>query len=225
MSIEHKINPKDLLGVKKPSLSVMPLTTLLLAGISIHKLHPATLYLISLGLYEGARKYGRHNYRATPILASVYYDATHRHLAAMRAGESIDPDSGLPHQVKAACSLLVLADAMNYGTWVDDRPPSMPGLSAMTQLACSIEDALAMWWEGEGDIKDIVSSLVRVIDINLNAYVTMDSWMQHVSIAHQAITTRYPDAMAPCTISNSLLRKGEVIQVCNEILKRMPNET
>lgn len=76
-----------------------------------------------LGMLEGARKYGRHNYRVVGARASVYYDAViARHLMPWWEGQDIDPDSGLSHITKAITGLLVLRDSMLKGNWIDDRP-------------------------------------------------------------------------------------------------------
>lgn len=105
-------NPKDAVGIKKAGLSVLPLRV---------------LYDVALGMLEGALKYGRHNYRIIGVRASVYYDATKRHLDMWWEGEDIDPDSQLSHVTKAIASLMVLRDAMIRGNWVDDRPPRTEG--------------------------------------------------------------------------------------------------
>lgn len=104
-------NPKTSVGSKKFSLSVMS---------------SAVTAEIALGMLEGARKYGRHNWRDEGAMASIYWDAAMRHLIKWWEGEDIDPDSGLPHIVKAMASLYVLRDAMIHGNWVDDRPPALP---------------------------------------------------------------------------------------------------
>lgn len=77
---------------------------------------------MALGMMEGGRKYGRHNYRAIGVRASVYYDATKRHLADYFAGKPVDAESGLSHLSKALSSSQVLLDSMVMGNWVDDRP-------------------------------------------------------------------------------------------------------
>ncbi|WP_316207613.1 dATP/dGTP diphosphohydrolase domain-containing protein [Bradyrhizobium sp. SZCCHNR3118] len=106
-------NPKDAVGIKKVGLSVLPIRV---------------MYEVALGMLEGALKYGRHNYRVIGVRASVYYDATKRHLDDWWEGEDIDPASQLNHVTKAISSLTVLRDAMIRGNWVDDRPPrSEPG--------------------------------------------------------------------------------------------------
>lgn len=104
-------NPKDAVGIRKAGLSAVP---------------SQPLYLLGLAMLEGARKYGRHNYRAAGIRYSVYYDAMMRHMQAWWEGEDIDPDSGLPHPAKAMACLVVLLDGMLMGNATDDRPPAYP---------------------------------------------------------------------------------------------------
>jgi hypothetical protein len=101
-------NPKDAVGIKKVPISTVPCGPILLAG---------------LAMLEGARKYGRHNYRAAGVRASVYYDAVvGRHIMPWWEGQDIDPDSGLNHIDKAIAGLIVLRDSMLSDNWVDDRP-------------------------------------------------------------------------------------------------------
>lgn len=102
-------NPKDSIGVKKVPFSTVPSPVIAEVG---------------LAMLEGALKYGRHNYRAIGVRTSVYYDAALRHLTAFWEGQEIDPDSGLPHIVKAMACLVVLRDSQMIGNCVDDRPPS-----------------------------------------------------------------------------------------------------
>lgn len=108
-------NPKDIIGIKKVPPSTLSIPVML---------------EMSLGMFEGARKYGRHNYRAMGVSATVYYDATMRHLMDWFEGEDIDPDSGLNHVTKAMTALLVLRDSMMKGNWTDDRPLRNPFIMA-----------------------------------------------------------------------------------------------
>ena len=78
---------------------------------------------MGLGMLEGARKYGRHNYRVAGVRASVYYDAVMRHLMAWWEGEDIDEESGMSHITKALTCLCTFRDSMIIGNWKDDRPP------------------------------------------------------------------------------------------------------
>ena len=108
---EKETNPKDVIGMKKAPIST-------LSG--------PVLFEMGLGMLEGARKYGRHNYRAMGVSATVYYDAAIGHLMDWFEGEDLDPDTGLCHVTKAMTALLVLRDSMLYGNWIDDRPLRNP---------------------------------------------------------------------------------------------------
>jgi len=104
-------NPKDIIGVQKAPISTLSC---------------AVLFEMGLGMLEGARKYGRHNYRAMGVSATVYYDAAMGHLMDWFEGEDIDSDSGLSHITKALTSLATLRDSMLVGNWIDDRPLRNP---------------------------------------------------------------------------------------------------
>lgn len=102
-------NPKDLVGIRKAPMSTVSAVVLAEVGVA---------------MLEGARKYGRHNYRVVGVSSSVYYDAAMRHLMAWWEGQDIDPDSGMSHITKCITSLVVLRDAMIQGKLTDDRAPS-----------------------------------------------------------------------------------------------------
>ena len=104
-------NPKEACGAIKPTM----------ANISA-----AVMAEVGVGMHEGARKYGSHNYRVTKIYASTYYPALLRHITAWWEGEDIDPDSGVPHVSKLIACASVLRDAEIQGMLVDDRPPKTP---------------------------------------------------------------------------------------------------
>lgn len=112
-------NPKDAVGIAKVPQSVI-----------------SRLVLGELGLamFEGARKYGRHNYRVAGVRASVYFDAVNRHMDAWWEGEDLDPDSGLSHVTKAIATLVVLRDAMIQDKFTDDRPPPAKDAGWMVKL-------------------------------------------------------------------------------------------
>ena len=101
-------NPKDAVGIRKVPMSVVSAPVMM---------------EIALAMMEGARKYGRHNYRVAGVRASVYYDALMRHMMSWWEGEDIDQDSGLSHISKALACLTVLRDSMLLENWKDDRPP------------------------------------------------------------------------------------------------------
>lgn len=109
-SSEHTkdTNPKDAIGSTKPPIANVPLSVISEVGMA---------------LAEGQWKYGGYNWRVIGVRASVYWDATFRHLKAWWEGEDTDPDSQLSHVTKAISALTVLRDAMIQDNWTDDRPP------------------------------------------------------------------------------------------------------
>jgi hypothetical protein len=132
-------NPKDIVGIRKAPMSTVPANVMAELGVA---------------MLEGGAKYGRHNYRAVGVRASVYYDGTMRHLMAWWEGEDIDPDTmdvdengqvvegtGVSHITKAIASLTVLRDAMLQGMWEDDRPPrAAPFFPTLNKRAAGIVD-------------------------------------------------------------------------------------
>jgi hypothetical protein len=106
-------NPKDLVGIKKPRLSLIP---------------PAGLVYEALALQNGAIKYGAFNWREKKVQALIYVDACMRHLASWLDGEELASDSGIPHLAHAKACLGILIDAKETGNLIDDRPK--PGVTA-----------------------------------------------------------------------------------------------
>lgn len=99
-------NPKDNVGSTKLPFHLWPETATALG---------------CLGLLDGELKYGRSNFRAVGVRASVYVDACRRHLAAWFEGETSDPDSGVPHLGHALACLAILVEAEAAGNLNDDR--------------------------------------------------------------------------------------------------------
>lgn len=118
-AIKKDTNPKDSVGVKK---------------VPMHCVSGRVLLEMGLGMLDGGRKYGTHNYRSMGVRASVYFDAVMRHLLAFWEGEDTDPESGLPHIIKAITSLTVLRDSQVMGNWKDDRPVYLPGGAGVAEL-------------------------------------------------------------------------------------------
>jgi len=119
-------NPKAAVGVRKVSPSVVPMNVVLEA---------------SLGMLEGAAKYGRSNYLISGARASVYFDGTMRHILDWWHGQDVDPDSGLHHISKAISSLMVLRACMLADKFEDDRPPVVPlDIATLNQAAAEILD-------------------------------------------------------------------------------------
>lgn len=108
-TVSKETNPKDAISTKKPRFySGLP------ANVTKE---------VSIGMMEGAMKYGRHNYRVTGVRASVYIDATIGHILDYWEGQDIDPESNLHHITKAIASLYVLRDSQMRNMCEDDRPP------------------------------------------------------------------------------------------------------
>jgi len=55
----------------------------------------------------GAEKYGDYNWKGG-IKHSRLYGAVQRHLTSHWAGETLDPESGLPHLSHAMCGLMMM---------------------------------------------------------------------------------------------------------------------
>lgn len=100
-------NPKTVFGLRKPSMSVVP---------------PVALMHLMLAMGDGAKKYGKLNWRLNAVTASVYYDAAMRHLMAWYDGEDTAPDSGIHHLGHAMACLAILVDAEAVAKLNDDRP-------------------------------------------------------------------------------------------------------
>jgi hypothetical protein len=100
-------NPKDILGVKKPSLTKIPAVAQLWEG---------------LAMMDGGGKYGPYNWRDNKVVASIYIDACKRHLDAWFEGQQKAEDSGCHHLGHARACLGILLDAEATGNLIDDRP-------------------------------------------------------------------------------------------------------
>ena len=106
-------NPKDLLGLKKPPLRLVP---------------PTALIYLSRVMGLGAAKYGPYNWREKAVRYTVYLEAAMRHILTALDGEEIDPESGMPHAAHAMACMAIVLDAKATGNLIDDRPK--PGATA-----------------------------------------------------------------------------------------------
>lgn len=104
-------NPKDLIGVKKPRLSLVP---------------PAGLVYAALAMANGADKYGPYNWRSKKVQTMIYLEAAMRHILSFQDGEENAKDSGIPHLGHAIACLLIIIDAKETGNLVDNRPVAGP---------------------------------------------------------------------------------------------------
>jgi hypothetical protein len=99
-------NPKDMLAVAKMPYHLWPNTATVL-GV--------------MAMLEGACKYGRSNYRAVGVRASVYYDSLRRHADAWFEGENLTKDHRLHHLGNALACLAIIVDAECKDFLIDDR--------------------------------------------------------------------------------------------------------
>lgn len=110
-------NPKTLMGRKRlPVSSVLPWPALL-------RIAEAMQY----GAFEapradGEKGYQPFNWREQAVEAMTYLDACDRHKARWLEGQEIDPKSLATELSHAAASLIILIDAIENGTWLDNRP-------------------------------------------------------------------------------------------------------
>lgn len=112
-------NPKDLIGVKKPRISLVPPT-----GI----IHEAKAF------ENGAVKYGAYNYRDKKVQALIYVDAAIRHIYQWLDGEENAEDSGVHHLGHARACLNILLDAQVNGFLLDNRPTKGKSSELIKQL-------------------------------------------------------------------------------------------
>jgi hypothetical protein len=99
-------NPKDLIGLTKPPLRLVP---------------PVALLKMAKVMELGARKYGPYNWREKQVRYTVYLEAALRHIYSALDGEEIDPESGQPHTAHAAACMAIILDAQSLNQLVDDR--------------------------------------------------------------------------------------------------------
>ena len=111
---ELGMNPKDLLGIKKVPLHLVPASS--------------TIYQ-ALAMADGAKKYGPYNWRGNKVIASIYIAACKRHLDAwFDSSEELADDSKIPHLGHALACIGIIVDAYETGNLKDDRP--VPGATA-----------------------------------------------------------------------------------------------
>lgn len=87
---------------------------------------PQALTALGTVLSYGAKKYGDKNW-LNGIAWTKLYGSALRHLLSWRRGETLDPESGLPHLAHAMCNVMMLLHYAETGKDVwDDRAPEPP---------------------------------------------------------------------------------------------------
>lgn len=107
-SEEAGTNPKDLIGITKPDISLIP-------GVAL--VHCST------AMMNGAKKYSPYNWRSKKIQAMIYASAAMRHLASWIDGQENAKDSKVHHLAHAMACSAILLDAIEGGHLNDNRPP------------------------------------------------------------------------------------------------------
>ena len=113
-------NPKDMMAVA-------------LGKVPMQLIPPVADELMARVLEGGAAKYGVFNWRERSIAIQTYIGAIMRHTAAIRRGEDIDTESGLPHMAHIMATAAIVLDATEHQTLIDDRPPSRGSRCESTQ--------------------------------------------------------------------------------------------
>jgi hypothetical protein len=104
-------NKKTAAAIGKPKVSDVP---------------PIAFYAMGAAMSDGAKKYGRFNWRATGVTASVFYDAMRRHLDDWYAGQDHATDSGIHHLAHMMAGGAIVLDAIAMNSLNDDRDNKGP---------------------------------------------------------------------------------------------------
>lgn len=127
----RELTPKDLVGISKvPLISVVPPSSIVYEALAMRY----GAYLAPRA--DGGKGYGPFNWRTKGVRASIYIDTFLRHAFGWWDGEDIASDSQVHHlgHLKASCGVVI--DAIETGTFIDDRPPkgTSPQLLAAHRL-------------------------------------------------------------------------------------------
>lgn len=128
--VPDRTNPKDLLGIKKPLLHLVP---------------AALVLWVSKVFQFSAGKYGPYNWRKNAVRKSIYLDAIERHLLAMKDGQWYDPETKLPHASHIGANVAIILDAEAIGNLIDDMPwekgPATSIIRGMTEEPANAKPA------------------------------------------------------------------------------------
>lgn len=119
-------NPKDLIGLTKPALRLVP------PALALHVAGP---------MADGARKYGAYNWRENPVRMTVYLEAAMRHIYSLLDGEDNARDSGCHHAAHAAACMAIILDALETGNLVDDRSDGGPAADIIERMTSAKSEA------------------------------------------------------------------------------------
>ena len=123
-------NPKDFMGSGKVPFELVP--------------ESAVAYM-ALAFMEGALKYGRFNWRAAGVRASIYYAAMRRHGSKWWNGDDEDPETRVKHLASIMACCAILLDAEVCGKLRDDRPPRAPVSKQIDRLSGVVSHLKALF--------------------------------------------------------------------------------
>lgn len=108
----------------------------------------------AVGLGLGEHKYAARNFEKGLSYRSLI-NSLERHCKALKDGEEIDADTGIPHYMLIASSTAMLVHNVMQDVVIDDRAtPKTPKLS-VSELAelgqTELDKAIAFWQEKQGD--------------------------------------------------------------------------
>ena len=119
-------NPKDRIGEMKAPVGYYPNS----ARIGASRVFA-----------NSAPEYGRSNWRTKKVRLSIYLDAIDRHSIALRAGQDIDPKSGLPHEDHINACAAIINEARAIGNLFDDRLELDPSARILDAITAAGHDA------------------------------------------------------------------------------------
>lgn len=134
--------PKTIGDLLSKTKDTNPKEQIGLAKLPLHLWSPLASAYGSLGLLNGM-KYGYGNYKATPVLASIYIAAIKRHLSAWEEGQECDPVDGVPHFGAILANVAILLESRAVGTMVDDRQIRggyLKEVEKLTEIANSVQE-------------------------------------------------------------------------------------
>lgn len=99
-------NVKSAAAVGKPTFAAVP---------------PIAFFGLGAAMQDGAKKYGRFNWRTTEVTASVFYDAMLRHIFMWWNGEDHATDSLIHHLNHMQAGAAIIQDAELNGVFNNDR--------------------------------------------------------------------------------------------------------
>lgn len=134
----NELTPKDLVGLSKvPLISVVPPSSIIYEALAMRY----GAYLAPRA--DGGFGYGPFNWRTKGVRASIYVDTFLRHAFGWWDGEDLASDSKVHHlaHLKASCG--VILDAIETGTFIDDRPTpgTSPAMLALQRMMLSVPSA------------------------------------------------------------------------------------